>query len=396
MRWLLRHPWFSLLALVAMLGTGIAAGFWVLVGPPPGWGRRVAVSSETERYFSPDYVTARARFREKVRAAQGRLAQIPIDARGPGGEALTIDIGWFGAPRPKRLLLHSSGIHGVEGFAGSAIQLQFLDGAPRLEEDSAVVLVHFLNPYGVAWLRRANEENVDLNRNFLGPDEAYTGAPAGYAALDSLLNPPSPPQWDFFYARALGQVARHGMTALKQAVANGQYDYAKGLFFGGKRLQQGPERFQAYLREQLTGATRVIAVDVHTGVGDYGEELLLAEEEEYKAARRVFGPRVVLADPDRGVAYRIRGGYEKMLARVFSGAEVHFVAQEFGTYRPIHIVRALRDENRWHHYGGGALTHPAKRTLREAFSPDDDAWRQEVLARGQALLREAMKALLGA
>ena len=345
------------------------------------------------RYFSPDYRTARDRFREAVHAARGRLDTIALDARGPGGEPLTIDIGSFGAERPRRVILHSSGIHGVEGFAGSAIQLQLLEAMPRLGADHAVVLVHFLNPYGGAWLRRVNEENVDLNRNFLGPGEAYAGGPAGYAALDPLLNPPSAPAQDFFYAQVLWQIAQHGLTSLKQSAAAGQYDFPRGLFFGGTRRQQGPERYEAFLRGRLAGAARVIAIDVHAGVGDYGEDLLLAEEEEYEAARLVFGSRVVLADPRRSAAYRIRGGYERMLGRVFSGAGVHFVAQEFGTYGPLHVVRALREENRWHHYGDGTLAHPSKQALREAFSPDDDAWREAVLERGQASMQQAVRAL---
>jgi hypothetical protein len=98
MRWLLRHPWLGLLALTAALGVGAGTAFWIVVGPPPGWQRHTPVSPETARYFSPDYHTARARFRTKVEAAHGRLAQIPIDARGPAGEALTIDIGGS-APR---------------------------------------------------------------------------------------------------------------------------------------------------------------------------------------------------------------------------------------------------------------------------------------------------------
>jgi hypothetical protein len=396
MRRLLRSSWSwygRVLVLVAVLGLGGAAAFVAVAGLPPGWMRGAPMTAETERVFSPDYLTARTRFRERVRAAEGRLDQIPLDARGPGGEPLTIDVGWFGAQRPRRVVVHSAGMHGVEGFAGSAIQLKYLESPPRLRADAALVLVHFLNPFGGAWLRRVNEENVDLNRNFLGPDEVYAGGPLGYAALDPLLNPPSLPGWDFFYAKALWQIAQHGLTTLKQSVAAGQYDYARGLFFGGKRLQQGPERYEAYLRERVAGATRVIAIDIHTGVGDYGEELLVAEDEEFKAARQVFGTRVTLADPDRSPAYRIRGGYERMLARAFPTATLHFVAQEFGTYGPLHVVRALREENRWHHYGGGDLSHPAKRSLREAFTPDDDTWRQAVLARGQTLLQQAVGAL---
>ena len=58
--------------------------------------------------------------------------------------------------------------HGVEGFCGSGCQVGFLvervyEGLPKTV---GVALVHALNPYGFAWLRRVNEDNVDLNRNF--------------------------------------------------------------------------------------------------------------------------------------------------------------------------------------------------------------------------------------
>src|SRR5262245_8050563 len=141
-------------------------------------------------YFSSDYFTARDRFLQAAARAGARLERLPLAARGPGNEELGIDIAWFGARRPRRVLLHSSGLHGVEGFAGSAIQLQLLDDAPALAGDAALVVVHILNPYGMAWLRRVNENNVDLNRNFRG-DNSYAGAPATYAKLDGFLNPPS-------------------------------------------------------------------------------------------------------------------------------------------------------------------------------------------------------------
>src|SRR5437870_5200075 len=83
-------------------------------------------------YFSADYSNARSRFREMAKRAGGLLEILPITAKGPKGEDLAIDIAWFGASNPERLLLHSSGLHGVEGFAGSAIQLQLLDSLPSI------------------------------------------------------------------------------------------------------------------------------------------------------------------------------------------------------------------------------------------------------------------------
>ena len=72
----------------------------------------------------------------------GRLHTLELAARAPSGSNLSIDIGWFGSETPQTLLLHSSGIHGVEGFAGSAIQLQLLDRLPPLSGNTALVLAH--------------------------------------------------------------------------------------------------------------------------------------------------------------------------------------------------------------------------------------------------------------
>ena len=340
-------------------------------------------------YFSPDYVTARSRFRQKVEDAGGRLKGLELDAKGPNGEDLTVDIAWFGADHPRRVLLHSSGLHGVEGFAGSAIQLQFLDAMPQLPDDAAIVIAHALNPFGMAWLRRFNENNVDLNRNFLGPDDDYKGAPKAYGKLDPFLNPPSPPSRDFFFLRVAWLVARYGRATLKQTVAGGQYEYPKGLFFGGKRLQQGPQMFQTYVAEHLSMAEHVVAIDVHTGLGEYGEDTLLVEADHYDTLRPMFGPRVTPLVAAQGPAYRIRGGYHHIFPRILPNTTVHFVSQEFGTYKTTQVLHALREENRWQHYGDGSVDHPTKRKLKESFCPEDDLWRQSVLTRGKEVLQQA-------
>src|SRR5262245_58107505 len=116
-------------------------------------------------FFSTDYFIARSRFREMTTRAGGATESLVLDAKGPTGEDLTVDIACFGAAEPERVILHSSGLHGVEGFAGSAVQLQLLNELPAIPAKAALIITHVLNPFGMAWLRRANEENVDLNRN---------------------------------------------------------------------------------------------------------------------------------------------------------------------------------------------------------------------------------------
>src|SRR5262249_48836143 len=158
------------------------------------------------------YFTARRRFREIAAQAGGHLENISLDAKGPHEQELGIDIAWFGTANPRRAILHSSGLHGVEGFAGSAIQLEFFQNLPNLPEDDALIVPHILNPYGMAWLRRFNENNVDLNRNFLG-NEPYAGAPQAYASLDAFLNPQSPPRSDLYTLKAGWLILRYGLPA---------------------------------------------------------------------------------------------------------------------------------------------------------------------------------------
>ena len=102
--------------------------------------------------FSPDYVDARARFRSSAMALDCRLDAYAIDAKGPQGEELTIDFAVFGQPDPRRVVIVSSGLHGVEGYLGSAVQAALLEerlGGFIPPNDTALVLIHGLNPYEI-------------------------------------------------------------------------------------------------------------------------------------------------------------------------------------------------------------------------------------------------------
>lgn len=239
-------------------------------------------------FFSPDYFTARQRFCSGVLANGGQIESIMLDAKGPDGEDLSIDIGWFGSPEPRRVFVHSSGLHGVEGFAGSAIQLQWLE-RPQLPPGAcAVVLVHVMNPFGMAWLRRVNENNVDLNHNFLAADEKYEGTPSS----------------DPFLLRAAYRM-------LWGKDLEGQYKFPQGLAYGGHRHEQTARRFQLYISGKLANAERIVAIDVHTGPGRSGDA-------------------------------PAKGSLEGLYRRMFSGAEVRFTEQQFATCNGIRVLAALR------------------------------------------------------
>lgn len=291
------------------------------------------------------------------------------------------------------MLLHTCGVHGVEAFAGSAVQLAALAAPPAPPQDCALVLVHVLNPFGMAWLRRANENNVDLNRNILKPGERFEGAPALYTRLDALLNPPSPPASDFFRLRLGALALCHGVRELRQAIAEGQYQYPRGLFYGGNALQPGPAVYLDWLGRNLSQAEYLLALDLHTGLGKRGGEMLILEPgvgatppRELSAA--LNRPLIDLAD-DATRPYRIRGGMGGALPCVLPRTRIDFVLQELGTCSPSAVMRALRDENRWHHHGAASPEHPAKQALSEALCPVAVAWRRRAVGLGLGLLRAA-------
>lgn len=322
---------------------------------------------------------------------------IGLPTQGPRGEALAIDIAWLGAARPRHVFLHTTGIHGIEAYTGSAVQLALLDAPPSPGPDEAVILVHVLNPYGMAWLRRANENNVDLNRNFLVSGEAWSGAPALYRVLDPLLNPKSAPARDGFPVRAATLAVRHGFHRVKQAIAEGQYEYERGLFFGGHRLETGPRLFCEWLREHIAYAAYVFALDLHTGLGRRGTDTVMVE------AGAVTAPAALgnalgrnLVDPAQpSVAYTVRGSLGAALPHLLPRARIDFALQEIGTWPPLKLLHALREENRWHFYGDGSLTHMTKLRLREALCPSAIDWRRKAVTRGMGLARAAARWTFG-
>jgi hypothetical protein len=357
--------------------------------------------SETRAGFSSDHAEASARFRELAARAGFELARYPISARGPAGEELAIDVAIRGPSSATRALVISSGLHGIEGYFGSAVQRAWLLAQSRgAALDRREVVIHGLNPFGLAWRRRVNEDNVDLNRNFLLAGQSFTGAHEGYRALDGLLNPASAPErFDPFLLKALAALAKSGFRTLKNAVAQGQYEYPTGLFYGGS----APSATQRVLRGQMGGwlgcPERALHIDLHTGRGAFGTYALCVdlptEGARVAALKQSFGAASVEAFDPRGVLYEIRGGLGSWLEQLLPSVHYDCLLAEFGTYDAVKVLSALRYENRAHHYARSdvRLVQRAKAKLFEAFCPRAPRWRTQVLAKAARVLEQARVAL---
>jgi hypothetical protein len=330
-----------------------------------------------------DYFDAREQFRARVDRLGWQRKAHAISACGPGGEPLTIDVAWSTEERDQPTLIISTGLHGVEAFFGSnvlqSLLLDQLDEQRINLERIRLVLVHTLNPYGFAHVRRVDAGNIDPNRNFLLPGQSFVGSPPGYAKLDPLINPRTPSGgWDWFLLRAAATVWRMGIPALKQAIAAGQYDFPAGLFFGG----HGPCETQRILAEQLprwlAGAPRVVHFDIHTGLGRRGTGKLLIDTPLTPAQQtwldEHFDQKYEVSHSE-GVAYEARGGLGPWCVALAGVKDYLFACAEFGTYSPLTILQALRAENREHHCGtpDSATYLRAKGRLRMVFTPHESA-----------------------
>ena len=354
----------------------------------------------SEFHFSKSYTEARRRFREAAAAVGAVISSHQINAE--NSNDLTIDVAIIGA-EDSPAVVTSSGVHGVEGFLGSAVQHAILKRIAQGNSDNNIrhVLIHGVNPYGFASLRRFNEDNVDLNRNFLPNEGNYQGAPAGYARLNGFLNPESPPSsLEPFKLKALWNIWRHGRQALKQSVAGGQYEYPRGIFFGGNLPCRSTQIVYDHCESWVGQSERIVHIDFHSGLGPFGTYKLLlvegADSETFPWYTNAFGADCVEpVDTPDATAYKVSGVFGEWMRNHFESREYRFLAAEFGTYDVVRVLGAIRAENRAHHYDteDSARYKSAKEELLECFCPSNATWRKQVIESSLHIIDQATQTL---
>ncbi len=369
------------------------------------------LNQKASDYFSPDYATARARFLTAARKAGGALTAHPHPLKGPGGEDLSMDVARIGPIHAEKVLSIISGTHGIEGYCGSAIQTALLEGglADGLPADTALVFIHALNPHGFAWGRRVNEDNIDLNRNFVDFN-APLPSNEDYALLhDALL----PDEWTQATQTALLEsildfVKTRGQQAYVDAVSTGQYTYPKGLFFGGHGPSWSNKTVRAIFETELAPARALAFFDIHTGLGERGMGELLStvapDSPSFALAQQWLGADIRSTQAGTSVSADVKGSMKAALIDRLTqepGRErqIMAVSIEYGTKPQSDVGAALMADN-WLHMKGKGLDDPQavaiKQAIRSVFLIEEDDWAGMVHEQAERHIRNALKGLASA
>jgi hypothetical protein len=355
--------------------------------------------------FAQTYAEARGKFVDAAGLAGARVDSVIHPLKGRQNEELAIDIVRFGVLDAKRLLVISSGCHGVEGFAGSGVQVALLqerDFQERARASGVALLyLHALNPWGFSWWRRWTEDNVDLNRNF---QDFGAGVPLpdnpGYVAIADALVPDTWPSeaadrvlWDY--------VGVHGMRGIEVAIASGQYTHPGGLFFGGHAPTWSHDAVRRIVRQHRGRCEQVAWLDLHTATGPKGAPtMVLAAPEDPETlvrARAWWGDDVASFDAPAGPMVSRKGTMADGLRAEFTGSEYTNVVLEFGTEDGVEVLMALR-AGQWldrQERLDPLLLRSIDRRVRDAFYTDTDAWKASTVGQGCKAAYRALAGLVG-
>lgn len=352
-------------------------------------------------YFAADYQEARAKFLDAAKAAGLAVTSHAHPGRGPDGGALAMDVAVAGDAQCPSVLISTSATHGVEGFCGSGAMVGLMRAGLVRErpKDVAVVLVHAMNPHGFAHLRRTNEDNIDMNRNFV--DHAAHPRNEEYGRVHPWL---VPGDWDGPARQAADAaiadyIRANGAAAYQVAVSMGQYTHADGLFYGGVAPAWSNRSWRAVLRAHAAPRKRVAVLDYHTGLGPRGYGEIQFErgpsDPEFLRAQQWFQGQTTSPEDGTSSSAALTGYMAIAAAEEAPRAERTCVAIEYGTLPWEAVIDSVRADN-WL-YAKGKVDSPLgrtiKRAIRDAFYGDDDAWKDDIFARAAEVTRWAYKGL---
>lgn len=357
--------------------------------------------------FSDSYEAARAQFLRLAEQAGARCeAYSHPNECGADGRPLTLDTAWLGPSDATTVMVMLSGTHGPESYAGSAIQLAWLQAHQGFQSPSmAMLLVHGVNPYGWAHSSRTNEHHIDLNRNFT--DHPRHDSPSRLTQhVQNVLSGTHArgPRYASILFGLLRLLMREGMTSVVNEISNGQYSHPQGIGYGGDQPAWSNRMVTQLLSEPLSQAKNVAIIDWHTGIGDYAQPCFLCfdapQSPAYQRARQWWGEGV--ESSQGSYVSGQRPDYQGLLinaARDIAqslGADTTAAVIEMGTYGNLKMLNGLLID-RWLRCDADHLSVEQRAQFQQQvlrlFYPADPYWRQQVLAHGSTIIQQTLAGL---
>ncbi|MFT5103386.1 MAG: hypothetical protein ACI9D5_001963 [Candidatus Endobugula sp.] len=349
---------------------------------------------QLSRFFSTSYLEAKTRLISAAKKKGLYVRSYDLNMKGLQGEDLSMDTVEIGNRNCKNVLIILSGTHGIEGFSGSACQLSLLDRLDTLELDKQfILLVHALNPFGFSFLRRTNESNIDVNRNFLDFDkEVHSNDEPEHSLIGKLRKTSNGVGKLALSLTLLTEIVRGNKVKVQKLITEGQYVHEKDLFFGGFSSSKSALIWQDLVAKYQD--KEVYLLDIHSGLGMFGEGYVISHAKKdsvsFRNNNQYFdGLNLVHTSTDLSVSSTLNGNLSSSIPNPDNA-----LVLEFGTYSGLKVLNAMAVENYHYWENKNSIKYVKSRTqLKNTFTPNSKKWKHQIVETFLTVL-EKQKALM--
>jgi hypothetical protein len=296
-----------------------------------------------------------------------------------------------------QLLIITTGLHGIEGYVGAAMLEFFMkEFVHKLNhEKTALGLIHGINGWGMKHFRKANENNVDLNRNFVWDwSDATTLQNNEYEELNSLFHPKAHfsnrTRQSLSFAWKLGQTLyKKNQKFITRAVTLGQYKDPKGAYYGGKDYEKITKHLMEMYEALFSIYPSIILLDIHTGYGPKDDMYLVNSRYEHRRqadfTKQLGYPFIISTTPEK--FYEINGDMIDYIYRLqqttFPDRHLFATTFEFGTlgdslYGQFKSLQATIEETDHYVTKRGSRTS-IRRLFQKLYAPSDEKWQTKAV-----------------
>ena len=364
----------------------------------------VADSYAYSEVFFNEYEDVREHFLDTVKKFEEKdlefqLYSYPIDE----AEGLYIDSLYLPSKAEQtNLIVLTTGVHGIEGYIGSVmLDVFWQEVYPDLDrEDTGVLVLANVNPYGMKYHRRYNENNVDLNRNFILEWNTFDmSVNKEYPKVDTFLGPQKTMKNAFwhevqFYASLAKAAITQGADSITNALLNGQYEYPQGVYYGGEKDEKSTAYVKSVFEQTLqSDYDNVIHIDVHSGYGPRYNMVIfnsVYETMNEEETKKLFDYDNVISY-DSESFYVTTGDttdfYYRLREQMGVDTSLFSTCFEFGTIGDSFIDSIIslkytveENQNHWYPTKNGTMQQIIHERYQELFYPTEKEWREKTVA----------------